>query len=498
MNSIREEPIHYSYVYHIINGGDIYTYPLFQFKPTFYHFYSDILLAGYSFFTGFEAWESSLIFATIHFFLFTILLYKFYSKYASHIGSPLYIFLFSISLLLQDGYTLTVFIKNNKLENIKDMLLYGKYTYSSVTPNYSIFYYLFHPPTFVGLPPLLLIFFVLFNLNNSFHKYRGIITGTVLAFLSFCNFAFFPIIIIPLFVLFIIKKEFRKVLFYSFLTMSILLIFNGYIYNSIKLSSALPNIKIYLFAQTLVHSPTLVFFEYFFVSFTLFLGFYLYVRNSRFAYSDIILITFSLTGALFPHIFAYGETPLTLRYANLIGLFGTPFIYLSFEKIKEIKNKTLSFIFLTILSFLIFFESILNIRYYTYVSKGEWKFTLSNCQIEAINLIRKNFSDKREKIKIFEKEKQGFMIFSGFCAEGSSRYNRYIKNHHPLSDTIKYKKWLDSLDISELKKENFLLIVVTQEFRKKASKYTLNLIENKKFFEKIFECGDIEIFKIIH
>ncbi|MEN3046384.1 MAG: hypothetical protein ABDH49_05325 [Candidatus Hydrothermales bacterium] len=498
MSSIRDEILHYSYAYHIINGGDIYTFPLFQFKKIFYHFYSDVLLAGYSFFTGLEAWESSLIFATIHFFPFVILLYKFFSKFTSHIGSPLYIFLFSILLSSSRWlHTLLHFLKNNRLENIVEMFLYGKYTYSTLTPSYSIFYYLFHTPTFVGLPSLLLIFFILFNQKGNFCIYRGLVIGTILGFLSFCNFAYFPIVTLPLFIIFI-KKEYRKVIFYSFLTMLVLLILNDYIYNSIKLSSAIPGIRVRLFAQTLLHSPSLVFFEYFFVTFVLFLGFYFYLKKSKFVDSDLVLFVFSLTGAIFPHILSYGETPFTHRYASLIGLFGTPFIYLTFEKIKEIKNRTLSLVFLVALSFLIFLESILNIRFYSYAATGEWKFKLSDCQIEAINFIRKNFSDKREKIKIFEKEKDGFMIFSGFCVEGSSRYNRYLKIILPLSDTTKYKKWLDSLDIVGLKKENFLLIVVTKEFRKKASRYTLDLIENKNFFEKIFECDEIEIFRIIN
>ncbi|MEO0254229.1 MAG: hypothetical protein ABIN20_02260 [candidate division WOR-3 bacterium] len=47
-----------------------------------------------------------------------------------------------------------------------------------------------------------------------------------------------------------------------------------------------------------------------------------------------------------------------------------------------------------------------------------------------------------------------------------------------------------------MKKRGFNLIVVAENFKNKASPYTLNLLKNKEFFDKIFECDNIEIYKI--
>ncbi|MEN3047146.1 MAG: hypothetical protein ABDH49_09365, partial [Candidatus Hydrothermales bacterium] len=174
----------------------------------------------------------------------------------------------------------------------------------------------FHSPTFVGLPSLLLIFFILFNKNNN-TLYRGIIIGITLGFLSFGNLAFFPIITLPLFVLFLMKKEYRKILFYSFLTALILLIFNDYIFNSIKLSSAFPRIKFRLFGHTLVHSPSLVFFEYFFVTLMLFVGIYFYIKEKKFYEIDIFLLILSSLSVFIVHLFTYGDTPFLMRYVQL-------------------------------------------------------------------------------------------------------------------------------------------------------------------------------------
>ncbi|MEN3046385.1 MAG: hypothetical protein ABDH49_05330 [Candidatus Hydrothermales bacterium] len=496
MNSIRDSYLHYSYVYSVINGGNIFTYPLFWNEPIFYQVYSDILLSCYSFFSSKEAWESAIIFAIIHFFPTIILLYKFYKKFTSHFGLPLLIFLVATFLASSRWiHSILHFIKIGDINGIIEIFKYGKYVYSGVTPKYSIFYFSFHSPTFVGLPSLLLIFFILFNRTvNDF--YKGIIIGITLSFLSFCSFAFFPIITIPLFVTFLIKREYRKALFCSFLTALIFLIFNNYIFNLITLSSALPRIRFRPLAHTLVHSPSLVFFEYFFITAILFVGIYFFIKRKKILEIDIFLLILPLLGVLIIHLFSYGDTPFLMRYIQLISLFGPPFIYLVLRKIFELKNRKISILLFVFISLFIFFGFLLEIKFYTYAVKRDWKFSLTSCEKKAISFVREKFSKDREKIKIFERDSDPFMIYSGFFTEGSWVYNSYLKIITPYKDTILHKRFLDSLNIDEFRKNGFSLIVVTDDFIKKASQYTLSLIENKNLFEKIFECDDIRIYKL--
>ncbi|MEN3044795.1 MAG: hypothetical protein ABDH37_06240, partial [Candidatus Hydrothermales bacterium] len=84
----------------------------------------------------------------------------------------------------------------------------------------------------------------------------------------------------------------------------------------------------------------------------------------------------------------------------------------------------------------------------------------------------------------------------GFFVEGSGVYNSYLRTHTPHKDTLFHKRFLDSLNLDEFKEKGFYLIVVTDDFIKKASQFTLNLIRNENLFEKIFECDDISIYKL--